>query len=202
MKLGTKTEPKVDSSSTDPRLIQFQQERELGRDIIEQAGLYYVDGGKYDGMLAIPYQRRCGGDPWQTRYRTGHDSPKYLDEEGANLHLYNPQFIGPHSDEVWFTEGEIDALTLWEHGLPAVGISGNTKYGTPEFRQAFSLLFSSARVFMAVDMDAAGDVCVKDLKESFPQAQRLIMPDGMDVNDWHKADRAEMEAAIERLRQA
>ena len=197
-----KTPQQVDSSSTEEAgaLAAFRQERGLDYNIAQQAGLHLVlDKTEYEGMLAIPYQKRSGG-VWQTRYKTGHGKPKYLDEPGANLHLYNPQFLGPHSPEVWFTEGEIDALILWQLGIPAIGISGNTKYGTPEFQQSFKLLFNRARIVSAVDGDEAGEVAHKDLVQAFgPKVVRFKIPGGLDVNDYYLLDEKGMKDELDRL---
>lgn len=194
MRIDKAIPPKVGCSYTedgfgpDDDMEEFCRERGLERWVGIEAGLHYVDGGEYDGMLAIPYQKRNGGD-WQCRYKTGHDKPKYLDEPGASLHLYNPQHLGPHTDQVWFTEGEVDALILWQYDVPALGISGNTKYGTVEFQQSFKLLFDKAEIISAVDNDDAGDIAHQDLVKAFgPKVKRFKMPEGMDVNDWHLAD--------------
>jgi len=201
MRIDSKTPPKVDSSYIeDERMLAFCAGRNLDLVVAEQANLHFVEGGEHDGMLAFPYQKRNGG-VWQTRVKTGHDKPKYLDEPGALLHLYNPQFLGPHTDQVWFCEGEVDTLILWQYDVPAVGISGSAKYGTVEFQQSFKLLFDKAEIISAVDNDAAGDVAHQDLVKAFgPKVKRFKMPEGMDVNDWHLADSEGLRKEIEKWR--
>lgn len=181
----TTTQP---SSSREGLLVSFCEERGLDLGIAGQAGLYVEESGDYAGWLAIPYPHLTGR--WGVRYRrlahTG--GPKYMDVAGADLHLYNPQHLGPQSREVWFTEGEIDALILWQYGVPAIGMSGSTKYGHELFQEAWSLLFKKARVVIAVDNDDAGAKAAADIEKAFRHAERLSLPDGFDINDFHLKD--------------
>jgi len=188
MSTTSETALPTDSFFTD-ELARFAEERGLEHHIIEAAGLYYdTESLAYRGMLAIPYQKRNGG-VWQTRYKTGHDKPKYLDEPGANLHLYNPQHLGPHSPVVWWCEGEIDTLVMWQLGFPAIGMSGNTKYGHALFQQALVYLFREARQVCITDNDDAGEVAHQDLIKAFgPKVERYTLDPGFDVNDQYLQD--------------
>lgn len=198
--MNLKTPPKVDSSSTDALLVDFCEERGLDLALAQEAGLCGVEEvGPYMGMLAIPYQKRDGG-VWITRYKTFEETIRYLDEPGANTHLYNPQHLGPHTPEVWFCEGEIDTLILWQLGVPAVGMSGSTKFQSPIFRAAYSQLFNRARIIAATDGDKAGDEAYNDLVDVFGAGvKRLAVPKGMDINDWYLSDRQGLEEAIHEL---
>jgi len=184
------TPQKVASSYSDEQLEEFAIERGLKWHIVEAASLHYMrDGGDYNNMLAIPYVKRNGG-VWTTRYKTGHDKPKYLSEPGASFHLYNPQHLGPPDDQIWFCEGELDTLILWQYGVPAVGMPGSTMYQHPMFAQAFSLLFNRAEIIVATDNDSAGDSAYNDLCNVYgQQTKRLLIPEGIsDINDFHLED--------------
>ena len=192
--------PDVVNPLGDPPLVNFCIERGLVLEIAAKAGLHYPQEGEYAGMLAIPYQKRHGG-VWTTRYKTGHDKPKYLSEAGAPFHLYNPQHLGPPDDQIWFCEGELDTLILWQYGVPAVGLGGSTMYQHPMFAQAFSLLFNRAEIIVATDNDSAGDAAYNDLCNVYgQQTKRLLIPEGIsDVNDWHLEDSKGLEKAIARI---
>lgn len=174
----------------------FLANRGIQHEVAEKAGLYVEEAGDYRGWLAIPYPHLTG--TWGVRYRrlVGEANPKYMDLPGAEMHLYNPQGLGPQSREVWFTEGELDALILWQYGVPAIGMSGASKYGTPIFQEAWALLFRRAKVVIAVDNDDAGHKAAADLAKAFPQAIRFDMPDGWDINDFHLKDPDGLRRAI------
>lgn len=181
------------------QLAEFCESRGLDLGVATQAGLRIEDEGNYEGWLAIPYPHLTG--IWGTRYRRLDDGmPKYMDMPGAELHLYNPAGLGPHSDEVWFTEGELDTLILLQYGVPAIGLSGATKYAHPLFQQAWSLLFAKARIVIATDNDGAGNKAAQDIASVYPHAGRFEMPDGYDINDWHLEDPDALASAIEAVR--
>lgn len=202
MKISKAIATAPSSSEVVPRneLAAFCDERGLSLDIAGQAGLYIEHDGDFSGWLAIPYPHVTG--TWGVRYRrlTNTGGPKYMDLPGAELHMYNPQLLGPQSREVWFTEGEIDALILWQYGVPAIGMSGSSKYGNALFQEAWSLLFRKANVVIAVDNDEAGHKAANDIHRAFPSASHFELPQGMDVNDWHLKEPEEMGRLIDAVR--
>jgi hypothetical protein len=150
--------------------------------------------GEQPGWIAIPYPNLTG--VWYHRYRnpdpTG--TPKYWAPHGSATHLYNPSRLGPNSDVVFLTEGEIDCLVLAYLGFPAIGIPGTGSAG--RFRSAWRLLFDGAKIIVVTDSDPAGREAAERLVAAFePDGVDLCPPDGMDVNDWFLADRDGLERA-------
>lgn len=201
MKLAKAIETVPSSSEViDDRLASFCDSRGMDEWVAKAAGLYVKDEGDYKGWLAIPYPHLTG--TWGERYRRLVEGrgPKYMDVQGAELHLYNPQHLGPQSREVWFTEGEIDALILWQYGVPAIGMSGSSKYGHELFQEAWKLLFNRATVVIAVDNDEAGHKAANDIERAFRRVKRFDMPEGMDINDYHLKEGDTMRRQIDALR--
>ena len=182
------------SVAADPTGLEgFAAGRGLPLDFLGEQGLHIVpEGEDLAGWLAFPYPNLTG--IWKTRYRnmTPLGLPKYLDSEGAEVHLYNPQRLGPNVDSVIFSEGELDTLVLTYLGFPAVGVAG-----TNAFRPAWKLLFQHALVVVAFDGDKAGDLAAaRALDEFAPRSARLRPPEGMDINDWYLDNEEELVRAV------
>lgn len=196
MKL-TSTKEAIPFSS---ELLRFLEERGISEEIASRAGLYYETEGKFAGWIGIPYPNLK--DKWKVRYRRiGDGTPKYMDEPGAAPHLYNPQGLGPQTRTVWFTEGELDALILWQYGVPAIGVPGATVFGIPEFKLAWSLLWEKSNLVAAIDNDEAGNRAAHALIDVYgDRVRRLVLPEGMDVNDYHLKDPDGLRELIESVR--
>jgi DNA primase len=188
------TSEAIPSSS---ELLTFLDERGISYEIAGKAGLYVEEEGKYAGWLAIPYPNVKG--IWKVRYRRlDEGKPKYMDEAGAEPHLYNPQKLGPQTRTVWFTEGELDALILWQYGVHAIGVPGSSIFGIPEFRLAWSLLWDKSKLVAAIDNDEAGNRAAHALVEVYgDRVQRIMLPEGLDVNDMHLKDPSGLKELID-----
>lgn len=164
-------------------IASFAEARGLPVDFLKSMGLHISPpDGERPYWIAIPYPHLTG--LWQTRYRNpGVDGPKYWAAPGSGTHLYNPLRLGPNADVVWFTEGEIDCLTLVYLGLPAIGIPGAT-IGA-RFHKSWKTLYDEAEVVVAFDNDEAGQGAAEKLAAAFaPHSHLFVPPDGMDINEW------------------
>lgn len=139
-----------------------------------------------------------GRGTWLYRIHRPNGSPKYKPErEGMGHHLYNPLGLGPHSDEVWLSEGEFDTLSLLTVGAPAVGV-----LGASGFKRSWRLLFQHARVVVAYDPDSESEEQAKRVRATmdlFPNAERfdpLKVAGYNDINDWFKADRDDLKSVV------
>ncbi len=179
-------------------LGQLAQQRGIRESVLRSAGIHRSDSDRRRGWWVLPYKHRSG--EWKLRYRnpitTGR--PKYLDDPGAQPHLYNPGLLGPGEDEVWFCEGEFDTLCLIEHGYKAIGVHGvefvpgegesETRRG---WHMSWKLLFEGTRCIVMFDNDEAGIRGGRRLAnvlggEVFDEWD----PRFTDVNDWHVGDRS------------
>jgi len=132
----------------------------------------------YVGRLTIPYIT-ASGDVVALRYRTmTGQEPKYLSAAGTQTHLFSVTSLLADSDTVVVTEGEIDAMTLNQIGIPAVGVPG-----ARAFKPHFPLLFEDFdRVLIACDGDQAGREFGRLVSDQIHGAIAVHMPEGQDVN--------------------
>lgn len=137
----------------------------------------------FEGRLAIPYLTPAGPVGMRFRCLKDHDCkaakcPKYLGVKGAKSRMFNARTVLRAGDTVGITEGELDAITLEQCGIPAVGIPGvrNWQDHYPLILEGFE------HIRVLGDGDEAGrdwnDVMVTRL----PDAVAVDMPDGEDVN--------------------
>lgn len=135
--------------------------------------------------LAIPYLAGPAG-PWHIKYRSMDDQgPKYIYEEGVSLHLFNTQTL-LHSSSVVICEGELDAITIEQVGVPAVGYPGAQAWKANDHWPA--VFDSCERVVVVADGDPVGreaaDGVAASLRKELPDLQvtRVVLPDGQDSN--------------------
>ncbi|MET8382539.1 toprim domain-containing protein [Streptosporangium canum] len=167
------------------------EKRGLDNEVIERFSLGYVDvplpgHEKYQGYLAIPYLTPDGSLTSIRFRRLGGDGPKYLTVSGDMPRLYNaPALVQPYTG-VCITEGEIDAITAEQCGLPAVGVPGATSW-----QSIWYLLFKQYDVvFVLTDDDKAGAEFGQAVSRGLETA-RVIPMTGGDVNSFvreHGAD--------------
>lgn len=80
---------------------------------------------KYQDRLVIPYLTVSG--VVQLRFRSLEEKPsgaKYLGDPGMKSRLFNTLALESLQPDIFLTEGEVDAISLAQAGLNAVGIPG------------------------------------------------------------------------------
>ena len=115
--------------------------------------------------------------------------------KGTAQHLYLP---GPHngvwnveafkaSHEIILCEALIDAMTFWVNGFRNVTASYGTSGFTPSHLAAFKQ-YDIKRVLIAYDRDEAGnnaaEKLAKELQAEGIDCFRILLPKGMDVNEY------------------
>ena len=143
------------------------------------------------GYLAIPYLTRTG--PVNFNFRciqdhnckeiTGHS--KYYRRKGSPVNLYGVQSIAWATDWIMVTEGEIDALTWQQIGVPALAVPGAENWKD----YWGNLLEDFSRVYLAEDGDNAGKDLWIAMSEHIDQSNTMVvrmrMPDGEDSNSMY-----------------
>jgi Toprim-like len=114
------------------------------------------------------------------------------------------QGIAPH---LWITESEIDALTFWHHGIPAVSIGGATNWRSDWSSRFFN---EFKKVYIAQEPGPAGMTMVKSIGDDLLQRESLELvavpfPDAIkDANALHqlvRGDTAEFRKRLDILMQ-
>lgn len=140
----------------------------------------------YRGMLAIPYITTGGVVDMRFRQMPGSEGPKYLSRHGSRSRLYNVRaFLSDHP-VIAVCEGEIDALTLTQCGLPAIGIPGANTWGKEQKHWA-RMFDDYDRVLVVCDGDQAGVDFGKRVADRLDQAVIVHLPDGEDSNSYMMA---------------
>lgn len=142
------------------------------------------------GRLAIPYLTNAGPIGLVARCIEDHncktvpDHAKMAKPSGQGNLLYGVQSVAWADDWIVVTEGEIDALTWHQIGIPALSVPG-----AKNWKPHWNLIFQDfSRVYLAEDGDAAGELLWErmghELKDSV-QMIRVKMPDGEDTNSMY-----------------
>lgn len=142
--------------------------------------------GMFRAHLALPYIRWSQSHGWTVvsiRYRCIEDHKhdghgKYMTVSGDRPRLYNTLALLKNVDDIYITEGEIDAITAESCGLNAVAVPGATSW-KPWFINPF---LGYKRVFILVDGDEAGLKFGHSVSKTLPNSRMIPMPDGEDVN--------------------
>lgn len=135
--------------------------------------------GEYAGRLAIPYIT-ADGSVVDMRFRSlTQEGPKYLSKPGAVSRLFNVKDLLTSSDTIYLTEGEIDAMTLHQIGIPAVGIPGANQH-----QRHWRLLFEDFdQIRVICDGDQAGRDFGKRMAAEVENVTVIHLDDGLDVNE-------------------
>jgi gene 57 protein len=162
--------------------------RKLSEESIHKFALGYVDEPapgheRFQGHLAIPYLRRGPLGSWKVagiRFRALEPGvrPKYNQPEGQSLRTFNPQAVLTADEAVGICEGEIDAITACQVGLPTVGIPGANAW-----KSWWAELFEPiSRVIILADGDEPGFEFAAKVKADLPQAVILPHQEKQDTN--------------------
>jgi DNA primase catalytic core len=118
-----------------------------------------------------------------------------------NLSVFNP------SSEIILCESLIDALTFWVHGFKHVTCSYGTGGFTDEHLKALAD-YSIEKLFIAYDNDEGGNkaagLLAEKLQTELPQLQiyRVVLPEGMDANEYTLKVKPAQQSLERLLRQA
>lgn len=157
---------KYHNALSESRGAQYLEERGLPLEMISRFRLGFVaepevGHERYRNRLAIPYLRRSAAGEWSVvsmKFRAIPDlscsesNKKYLGLSGDSDRLFNTVDAVLSEDWIAITEGEIDALTASAYGIPAVGVSGATKW-----KDHWTEIFLGYQmVYILADGDKAG----------------------------------------------
>jgi Toprim domain-containing protein len=138
---------------------------------------------KYAGWLSIPYLSTTGVIKIRFRCLEDHEHHKshhgkYADLPGASPWLYNAAATLETGETIAICEGELDAVTVAQQGLPAVAFPGASTW---EKNSHWARLFGGwDHVLVIADGDDAGRKAATIVSDTIQQARVVNMPDGHD----------------------
>jgi DNA primase len=102
-------------------------------------------------------------------------------KKGSGTNLYGVQSLDWADDWCVLCEGEIDALTYQQIGVPAVAVPG-----AEVWRPYWDNIFEDfSRVYLAMDGDDAAKDLWNNSTENLTNIIKMQMPDGEDVNSMY-----------------
>lgn len=138
---------------------------------------------RFKGYLSIPYVTRAGTVALKFRCIKDHQCeghPKYDSESGAGTYLFGVQNFWVDSPFICVTEGELDTIACSVAGLPAVGVSGATKWQ----KHWQYCLEGYEDVFVLADGDEPGKKLASNVANACNTAREIRFPEGSDVNSY------------------
>jgi len=103
--------------------------------------------------------------------------------KGCRSILFNSDAIEEHPEEIFITEGEIDALTLIDQGLKnVVGATGGAGSFDPSW---VDQLQTVKKIYLCYDPDEPGQKGAREVARrlGYDRCFNVVLPDGQDVND-------------------
>lgn len=137
------------------------------------------DGKAY---AVFPYLR--DGELVNVKYRNPDEKRDMRQEGGAEPCLFGWHLIEPKVRTVAICEGEIDAMTLWQAGIPALSVNagaGNHQWIESDWQR----LERFSEILIAFDNDEAGQKGAAEVirRLGAMRCKRLTFP-AKDANDW------------------
>lgn len=139
------------------------------------------DGKTY---AIFPYLRD-GGELINAKYRNIAEKRDMRQESGAEPCLFGWHLIEPNCRKVALTEGEIDAMTLHQAGIPALSVNagaGNHQW----LENDWVRLDRFSEILIAFDNDDAGNKGAAEIINRIgnERCKRLVFPGAKDANEY------------------
>lgn len=178
-------------------VAQLAQAKGLTRDTLIRAG--WMDSDWW-GTLAvmIPYYDETGHNATR-RYRVGlTSSDRFRWKSKAKLRLYGLQVLPEirRQGYVILVEGETNTLSLWQHGIPALGVPGKANW-----KAEWASLLHGLDIYVWPDPDDAEDQkLVRDVASAINPVHVITSPaDVKAANDLMALDPPGFAASVARL---
>jgi len=166
-------------------LSDFAKAKRLNVDLLLQ---HHVKQTEWRGRPAVAFvYRDVDGDYWAARYRIALTGDRFRWENGvkANRLLYGAWFLRGWRQRdvqtILLVEGETDSLTLWQAGIPAVGVPGCDSLTVENAR-----LLDGFNVVLWREPDNGGETLLRHARNLFGERLRVVSPpDGVkDASDF------------------
>ena len=136
-------------------------------------------------VVVLPYVR--DGELVNVKHRSVVDKSKMWQAKEAEPCLFGWQTVGPTTREIAITEGEFDAMALWQVGIEALSVNqgaGNHQWIDNDWER----LERFSKIFLCFDDDAAGKKGVAEVARRLGEDRCYVVtfPE-KDANDYLKA---------------
>ncbi len=145
---------------------------------VEHLARHYVTQTEWHSIPAVAFvYRDADGDYWTKRYRIALTGDRFRWENGtkANWLLYGawflPEWRDKHVRNILLVEGETDCLTLWQAGIPAIGVPG-----AENLSERSAKLLDGFNVVLWAEPDSGGGRILERARELFGDRLRVITP--------------------------
>ena len=133
-------------------------------------------------FAVFPYLR--DGELVNVKYRNPDDKRDMRQEGGAEPCLFGWHLIDPKVRTIAITEGEIDAMSLHQVGIPALSV--NAGAGNHQWIESdWARLDRFSEILVFFDNDEAGDKGAREIMRrlGLERCKRVVIP-VKDANDW------------------
>ena len=172
---------KVDEAA----LTYLTQDRKLTNEALVHFGLGVVrepapGHENFRNRISFPYTTAGGVTSIRFRRLGDGDTSKFLFITGDTARLYGITEV-INQPRVFITEGEIDAITCWMAGIPAVGICG-----AKAWKPAFTRVFRNREVVVLADNDddGSGKKMADKIYSELGGCDIILMDKGHDVSSY------------------
>ena len=184
---------------SDTEALAYTEERGLTLETVRafNLGLQVNPDGKR--WLTIPHYVK--GKLANIKYRTLPPAEKaFRRVQGCPSVLFNADAI-EGEEEIYLTEGEIDAITLWQEGIKnVVGITAGAGSFLPEW---IDQLAKVKKIYLCYDPDEAGQKGAREVARrlGYDRCFNVELPEGQDANEFlHSHDIFDFQALVNEAR--
>lgn len=138
-----------------------------------------------DDVVVLPYMR--DGELVNVKHRSVTEKSRMWQAKDAEPCLFGWQTVGSQTREIAITEGEFDAMALWQVGVEALSVNqgaGNHQWIDNDWER----LERFSKIFLCFDDDAAGKKGVAEVARRLGEDRCYVVtfPE-KDANDYLKA---------------
>jgi len=168
------------------KVIKYLLKRGITEESIEKFKLGFTRRYNQDWLVIPSFE---DGIPKLIKYRKlppdeNEELDKYIREKDSKSILFNGDAL-KDNDEIICVEGEIDSLTLIQHGYDnIVGLTGGAATLRPEW---YDVLATKSKIYLILDSDPVGQKAAKDVwatRLGISRCYNVLLPDGEDVNSY------------------
>jgi DNA primase len=158
----------------------YLKERGIARETARAWGMGYCQRGRYGGRVVIPIE--CpNGKSFTARDATGEQEPRYLNPKGADHGrlLVGWQHVKIEGD-IAIVEGPMDAIKMWQHGLPALALGGKVLHAPQLLMLLRKPQDAAITVLLDPDQPTAPYAVAQQLTCRFERVYVAHLPEGID----------------------